>query len=166
MPVLQRYATPLITGFFLISLVSGVALFFHVGPSGFHGMHEWLSMVLIVPFALHVWKNWRPMLAYLNRTPMLATLALSLVAAAIFLIPTGSGETAGGPPQFQLAQRIMDHTVAEVAPVVGSTPQALTDSLVAAGFTLDAPDQSLSAIASASGKSTTDIARVLLAPGS
>ncbi len=44
----SRYATPFITGLFLVSLISGIALFFHVGPGGFHGMHEWLSMLLIL----------------------------------------------------------------------------------------------------------------------
>ncbi|MCB1455931.1 MAG: DUF4405 domain-containing protein, partial [Nitratireductor sp.] len=58
--LLSRYATPFISGLFLVSLISGIALFFHVGPSGFHGMHEWLSMVLIAPFVLHLWKNWKP----------------------------------------------------------------------------------------------------------
>lgn len=57
---LRRYATPFITSLFLVSLVSGIALFFHVGAGWFHEMHEWLSMVLILPFFLHVWKNWRP----------------------------------------------------------------------------------------------------------
>jgi hypothetical protein len=42
---LNRYATPFITGLFLVSLISGIALFFHVGGALFHGMHEWLSMV-------------------------------------------------------------------------------------------------------------------------
>ena len=50
----DRYATPLITGFFIVSAVSGVALFFRWTPSAFHAMHEWLSMVLLVPFALHL----------------------------------------------------------------------------------------------------------------
>jgi hypothetical protein len=57
--ILSRYATPLITGLFIVSLVSGVALFFHLGSAWFHSMHEWLSMVLILPFVLHIWKNWR-----------------------------------------------------------------------------------------------------------
>ena len=50
--ILNRYATPLITGLFLVSMISGIALFFHWGSAWFHGMHEWLSMVLIVPFVL------------------------------------------------------------------------------------------------------------------
>ncbi|MGE8104358.1 DUF4405 domain-containing protein [Allorhizobium sp. NPDC080224] len=55
--ILSRYATPFTTGLFLISLISGIALFFHLGTAAFREMHEWLSMVLILPFVLHLWKN-------------------------------------------------------------------------------------------------------------
>ena len=77
---LSRYATPLTTGLFLVSLISGIALFFHLGSRFFHGMHEWLSMVLIVPFVLHIWKNWRAFITYFKRPPMAIALALSIVA--------------------------------------------------------------------------------------
>ena len=82
----QRYSTPFITGFFLISLISGVALFVHVGPAGFRSMHEILSMVLIVPFVAHLWKNWRPLMGYFKRSPMVIALVISAIAAAVFLI--------------------------------------------------------------------------------
>lgn len=55
--IANRYATPLTTGLFAVSAISGVALFFHLGSAYFHGMHEWLSMALLIPFGVHVWKN-------------------------------------------------------------------------------------------------------------
>lgn len=85
--LLQRTATPLVTGFFLVSLISGLALFFHVGAGTFHAMHEWLSLVLILPFGLHVWKNCRLMAAYLRGAPMLASLAVATLAALAFAWP-------------------------------------------------------------------------------
>ncbi|MFZ2101600.1 MAG: DUF4405 domain-containing protein, partial [Oricola sp.] len=84
-PILARYATPLITGLFIVSLVSGVALFFHYGSAYFHSMHEWLSMVLIVPFVLHIWKNWRAFLNYFRRPPMAVASVVSLAAAVAFI---------------------------------------------------------------------------------
>ncbi|MEZ5684819.1 MAG: hypothetical protein R3D78_02530 [Paracoccaceae bacterium] len=48
---------------------------------------EWLSMVLIVPFVLHIWKNWRPITIYLKRAPLWIALAVSTVAAAAFVLP-------------------------------------------------------------------------------
>ena len=67
--------------------MSGAALFFHVGQGVFHGMHEWLSMLLLAPFALHVWKNWGAMLGYVRRRTLLAPLALTLIAALAFALP-------------------------------------------------------------------------------
>ena len=54
--LLSAYATPFVTGLFLISTISGLALFFHVGPRGFRGMHEWLSLVLLALY----WHPWLP----------------------------------------------------------------------------------------------------------
>lgn len=91
--LLSRYATPLITGLFLVSLLSGVALFFHVGTSAFREMHEILSMVPIAPFTLHAWKNWRAITTYLKRAPMAQAMAGSLAPSLAFAIPamTSSG---------------------------------------------------------------------------
>lgn len=157
----HRYATPLITGLFLVSLISGLALFFHIGPSGFHGMHEILSLVLILPFGLHLWKNWRPMLGYFRRAPMAVTLALCTLAAGAFLIPTGTS-TAGGPPQFQLFNRVMQQPLPLAAPALGADAAALADALVAAGYTVT-EGASLAEIATASGKTEADVAAAIIA---
>lgn len=159
-PLFHRYATPLITGLFLVSLISGLALFFHVGPAGFHGMHEILSLVLILPFGLHLWKNWRPMLAYFRRAPMVIALALSALAAGAFLIPTGTA-TAEGPPQFQLFNRVMAQPLEQVAPALGADAATLAGVLTAAGFTV-AEGASLADIAIASGKTDADVAATVM----
>lgn len=159
---LSRYATPLMTGLFAVSLVSGIALFFRIGPGAFHGMHEWLSMVLILPFALHVWKNWRPMVVYLRRLPMALSLALSLVAAAVFFVPAGSEGGRSGPPQLQIVRAVLDATPAAVAPVFGLTEERLLGGLEAAGLSTVQPGMTLADIAAASGKSDADLVAALV----
>lgn len=166
--LLYRYATPLITALFLVSLVSGVALFLHLGSNWFHAMHEWLSLALILPFGLHLWRNWRPMTAYLRRPPMAIASAATLVAALAFALPAALPGAAGGregPPQFALADRLLDHSVAEVAPAVGLDADALAAQLTDAGFTAVAPGMALRDIASASGKSATQLVALLAASG-
>ncbi|MCB1477956.1 MAG: DUF4405 domain-containing protein [Rhodobiaceae bacterium] len=158
--LLSKYATPLITGLFLVSLVSGISLFFHVGPAGFHGMHEWLSMVLIAPFVLHVWKNWKPLLNYLRRAPMAIALAISIAASVPFLYPGPSRE--GGPPQFALARLVMKSSLADVAPALGMSADDLTARLAGAGFIVTGQEQALSDIAAASGKTDAELAATLV----
>lgn len=164
--LLNRYATPFITGLFLVSLISGTALFFHVGQSAFREMHEWLSMVLILPFVLHVWKNWRPLLSYFRHAPFWVGSAVSLVAAIAFAWPalTGSaGEGRGGPPPFALSSAVLKAPVAAVAPVLNLAPDDLLAGLKARGFTVTTTDEPLAAIGSNSGKDTMELAAALVA---
>jgi hypothetical protein len=162
-PLLNRYATPFITGLFLVSLVSGIALFFHVGQATFHEMHEILSMVLIVPFGLHLWKNWRSVSSYLKKAPMWIGLAVSLAIAIPFAMP-GGAEGRSGPPQFMLANRVMQGKLGDVAPLLGTDGAGLGARLTAAGFTVTGPEQTLAAVAEGSGKSIEALAEVLVAP--
>ena len=160
-----RYATPLITGLFLVSLVSGVALFFHLGTSWFHGMHEWLSMVLIVPFVLHLWKNWRPVVCYLKRAPMWIALAVSAVAAAAFAVPSSSNGRAGSggrPAQFAFAERMMGASVDQIAPALGTTPELLRARFEQAGI-VTSGEESLATLASSAGHTSAEIMAILTA---
>lgn len=161
---LARYATPLITGLFLVSLISGVALFFHFGSAAFHGMHEWLSMVLIAPFALHIWKNWRAFLNYFRRPPMAAALGVSMVAAVAFAWPALTGQDSGGgrPPQVAMLQTIENASLASLAPVFGHDGDGLTNALRGKGYTVASADETPASIARASGKSSRDIFGTLI----
>ena len=149
--VLGRYATPFITGLFIVSLISGIALFFHIGPSGFHGMLEWLSMLLILPFALHLWKNWRPFLTHFKRAPMGIALAVSVLISLPFLLPSGQ-QGAGGPPPFAFSHMILANPASDVAPLLGMTPQDLVARLTAAGIAIETPSQPIREAIAASGK--------------
>lgn len=160
----NRYATPLITGLFLVSLISGVALFFGVGQAYFHQMHEVLSMVLIAPFVLHIWKNWRALINYFKRPPFYIAMVLSLVAALAYVVPQiGAAQTGrSGPPQFALASKMMSAPVSAVAPVLGLNADDMVSKLTAAGFTVSSSEESLSDVAQASGKDNQAMAAAAL----
>lgn len=163
--LLSRYATPFTTGLFLVSLISGIALFFHYGTAAFRGMHEWLSMVLILPFLLHVWKNWRPFLAYFKRLPMALSLAACLIAGLVFAWPaiTGSASGAGGNPAVAMVNVVAAGTPTQVAPLLGKTDADLVSALREAGFTAAETSKPLSQIATGSGKNTMELMATLSA---
>ncbi len=156
--LLMRYATPFVTGLFVISLVSGIALFFHVGQNYFREMHEWLSMVLIAPFVLHLMKNWRPFLAYFKRMPMVVSLVVCLVAGGYYAWEGAQGGP-GGNPAMVLASAMQTSSLATVAPVFGHTPDSLSAALTDKGYKVEAPEKSLGEISTASGKDRFDIIR-------
>lgn len=162
--LLSRYATPLTTGLFIVSLVSGVALFFHLGSATFHSMHEWLSMVLIAPFVLHLWKNWRAFSNYFKRPAMAVALAASLVGAVAFAYPALTADPAagrGGRPEFAVLRAMQEAPIAAVAPVFGQDGEGLAERLRAQGFAVASADETVSTIAAASGKSATEILAAL-----
>jgi hypothetical protein len=159
--IFQTYATPLTTGLFLISLISGIALFVYVGQGTFRGMHEWLSMVLIAPFLLHLWKNWRPMTNYLKNSKSLAALLLMFVIALPFAMGSSSEGRTGGPPQFALARSLLSKPMEIIAPALGTTPAAITDALQKAGIPAPQTDRSLSDLAKAAGKDDMAVAAIL-----
>jgi 4-amino-4-deoxy-L-arabinose transferase-like glycosyltransferase len=130
--IMTRWATPLTLGLFAVSAVSGVALFFHFGQGAFHEMHEWLSMVLLPPFALHMARNWTPLANYIKRSALWAPLGLSLVAAGAFAAP-GLLEGGGGGPTGAV-RLVMHAPLADVAPLFKTTPEGLRAALAAKGY--------------------------------
>lgn len=153
---MHRYGTPLTAGLFTVSAISGVALFFHWGPRSFHAMHEWLSVLLLAPFALHLWKNWKPLLAYAKRRTLLIPLALSLLAAVPFAIMAGKGGRSGNPT-FQTVALMTRASLVDLAPVFQATPEALLRQLQQHGYKANSTHQSPNAIAAASTVSANEI---------
>jgi len=161
-----RYATPLITGLFLISLISGALLYFHLYGNYVRSMHELLSMVLILPFVLHLWRNWRAFLGYFKRAPFAISMVICVLAAGYFVI-TATANTrpafSGGPPQFAFAHKMMANTPDKLAGLFGKAPDQLVEQLKLAGFSAAASDVSMSEIATKSGKDEGGIVALLMA---
>ncbi|WP_193179350.1 DUF4405 domain-containing protein [Nisaea sediminum] len=150
-PLFNRYATPLTTGLFAVSAVSGIALFFHWAPAAFHGMHEWLSIALLLPFGLHLWKNWPAFAAYVRRGALTIPLALSVAVAVPFAVPALTGNASGGNPAFKAVSLLTEAPLSDLAPVLKTTPQALRARLESDGFKAASDGATLSQIAADAG---------------
>ncbi|BCW90516.1 hypothetical protein sos41_36860 [Alphaproteobacteria bacterium SO-S41] len=150
---LNRYGTPLTVGLFAVSAISGIALFFHWGSALFHGMHEWLSMVLLAPFAIHLWKNWRPLVVYARRGTLLIPILLSVLIAAPFAVMAMQGGGGGGRmnPGGRSAQLMTEARLADLAPVLKTTPDALVADIKQRGYTVASADETLVKIAATAG---------------
>ncbi len=150
---LKTHGTTYTMGLFLVSTVSGVFLFFHLGTSIFHAMHEWLSMVLIVPVALHIWKNWTSLMTYFKRKVIYIPLLLSLAGGVVFAYPALTGPSGGGGNPLRATVRAMQSgTIAQVAPLYRLTPDALAERLRAKGYTVSSLERTLAQVAKDSGR--------------
>jgi hypothetical protein len=153
---ISRFATPLTAALFLISAVSGVALFFHWAPGTFHEMHEWLSLVLLAAFAFHLYKNWVPLLGYIRRGTLIMPLAVCLVAALPFAIPGVTGHGPGNPA-FRLIPLFTHARLSDLAPVLKTTPDELIAALKKRGLTVRVPNETIEAVAIDSDKEVPDV---------
>jgi hypothetical protein len=154
--LIHGFATPLTSGLFVVSAISGVALFFRWQPSIFHTMHVWLSMVLLLPFVVHVWKNWRSLLGYAKRGTLAMPLAASLVAALLFAY---FGMTGGrrGNPALRAIPLMTQARLSELAPILKTTPEGLLATLKQRGYQARSIDETLDAVAGASGKQSSEV---------
>ena len=148
--LIHRYGTPLTTGLFLVSAVSGVALFFRWQPAAFHMMHEWLSLVLLAPFALHIWKNWKPFVGYLKRRTLIIPLLASILVAVPFAV-NGMMQSRGGSPGFRVMSVMTKARLIDLAPVLNASPEDLVKRLRDEGHKVDAPEATLEGVAASSG---------------
>ena len=144
----NRYATPFTIALFLVSTISGVALFFHLGSKYFHGMHEWLSMLLLLPVVFHTQKNWPGMKGYFKRKTIWMPTLLSLVGALVFVALAWNSP---GRPPSPSAKLLGAQSIAALAPIMGETPAGLEAKLAENGYQASGSD-TLDAVAKKAGK--------------
>ena len=159
---LFRFGTPLTAGLFLVSAVSGVALYVHAAPGVFHEMHEVLSMVLLGPVVIHLWRNWKALAGYVRRPPMAIALALSLAAAGLYAYEGLSRSGSGGNPAIALLRQAQQAPLSTLAPVLKFDEATTVQKLAAAGIAAPQPGETLAALAARSGRDPMEILAALL----
>ncbi|MCC6103959.1 hypothetical protein [Acetobacter sp.] len=161
---MNKYGTPFTTIFFLISTVTGVALFFHWGPGAFHPMHEWLSMVLLLAFALHLLKNWTPLMNYGRRGLLYIPVLIGVLSCAYFFLQP-AGKSAGGKQvAFRLAAMATKAPIGQLAPLFGTDAEGALGRLRAHQFVVTTDDETVDQVAQASNRMPNDVLMALM-PG-
>lgn len=153
---LARYSTPLTAGLFAVSAISGLFLFLNTGQSLFHEMHEWLSVVLLVPFIVHVWRNWPALIGYARRRTLVWPLLISVFAALAFAAQGMNAAPRGGSP-FRAVQALTRAPLTQLAPIVGTTPEALLSKLRGMGVAVDSPASTFDQVAIAAHRSPAEL---------
>ncbi|GBR68530.1 DUF4405 domain-containing protein [Gluconobacter kanchanaburiensis] len=161
---MNRYGTPLTTGFFIVSGVTGVALFFHWAPLAFHPIHEWLSMALLVPFVLHVIKNWTSFVNYARRKTLFVPLIIAFMACIPFFFQ-GPGGHSGNRKTASIALPVLEHApLSQIALLIHTDGDGLVGRLQGQGYTVQTADQTLEEIAKASNRPINDAVVAALQP--
>ncbi len=93
-----RYATAATLATFLVTGVTGVLLFYHVGGQYLRTAHDWVGMAFVVASVLHVVRNWNACVKLLKKPRAQAVLlpVAGITAACILADSQSAGSYNGG----------------------------------------------------------------------
>jgi hypothetical protein len=151
---LKPWATPLATGAFLISAVTGVLIFFDIEMGAVEPVHKWLSWLLLGGVGVHIFSNWNQFSGYFSKRPALGIIGMALVVTVASLLPVFSEKEEGGGRSAGIAAKALESSSLEtVALVLKTTPQVLVSRLEKSGIVTVAPSSTIQEIAARNGKS-------------
>ncbi|MEZ5535904.1 MAG: DUF4405 domain-containing protein [Thiolinea sp.] len=161
---LRSWATPITVGSFIISMVTGVVLFFHWNLGLAKPAHEWLSWFMLLGVIMHLIINWRAFKNYFSKRIPLVVMAVFVIVTVLSLLPlTGSKE--GGNPRaamFKLMHTVEAAPLSTLATLAKTTPEALMTRLQEQGVSVDSADQTLDEVAAENGKQVSSLIPVIL----
>lgn len=136
---LRPWATPLTVATTLVTLVTGVLLFFHISPGLTRLGHEWIGMAMLAGVAAHMILNWRAFTTYFKRPVGAGLMALGVVATALTFVisPTESG---GGSPVRMIMQTMNGAEVQTLAELAHKDLSVVLEDLNAMGVSAEADD--------------------------
>lgn len=143
---IRNWATPLATGAFIISAVTGVLIFFHIEVGLVEPVHKWLSWLLVVGIGLHAAANRKGFMSHFSRRAGLTTIGAAVLVTILSVSPffKGGDEEHNRKSIARAAVGILEEApLASVASLMGSTPAVLAERLGAKGITVDAPSMTL-----------------------
>jgi NADH:ubiquinone oxidoreductase subunit K len=146
MKITREWITPITTGAFLLTAVTGVLLFFHAATGLNKAVHEWLSWIFLAGAVLHLVLNFTAFKKYLTQRRGQVLLGLFVLILALSFAPVGGGHHHEEhnrpfvPPIKALAQAPLT-TLAQVARI---SPEQLRERLTGAGVAVSSDQQSIS----------------------
>lgn len=161
---LNRWATPLTIGAFIISAITGILIFFHINIGLVKPSHEWLSWLMVIGVGAHIAVNWRMFARYFSSTKKLALgIILTCVALTVLSIaPLGGKNSNGRPPMVKAAEALNRAPLVQVAALVQQDPAALVAKLQAQNLQVNDTTQTLTQIAQANHTEAMKVLNVVL----
>ena len=141
MRIRREWITPVISGAFLITAVTGILMFFHMAPGATKVIHEWISLILVGGVAFHVTVNLRPLKTYLSAKRGALIMGAFLMVLAVGFLPIGKQRESQFVPAVRALTQVPLTTLAQVARI---TPQQLSERLSKAGLQPASEEQKLS----------------------
>jgi hypothetical protein len=147
---MRTWAGPLTIGSFAVVGATGVLMFFHLNTGLMKLAHEWLGWLMVVGVVAHVAINWRPFVNYFRKPAGIVIIAVLFVLGALSAF-AGGGRSGSQHPLMGPFTALEQSSLAVVAQVAKSSPEALLESLRARGMRVRDGEQTIREIASENG---------------
>lgn len=139
----RDWITPITTGAFLLTAVTGVLLFFHAATGLNKEVHEWISWIFLIGALLHLALNFGPFKKYLTQRKGQVLMGTFVLLLALSFIPFEE-EHHHAPPFVPPIKALARTPLSTLAQVAGTSPDQLRDRLSRKGIAVASYDQSLS----------------------
>ena len=138
----RDWITPITTGAFLLTAVTGVLLFFHAATGLNKEVHEWISWIFLIGAILHLALNFGPFKKYLKQRKGQVLMGTFVLLLALSFIP--AGEEHHGSPFVPPIKALAQVPLATLAQVAQTSPEQLRERLSNKGIRVNSNQQSIS----------------------
>ncbi|MCI5133007.1 MAG: DUF4405 domain-containing protein [Candidatus Electrothrix sp. EH2] len=143
MKITRDWITPITTGAFLLTAVTGILLFFHADTGLNKAVHEWLSWVFLIGAILHLTLNFAPFKQYLTQRKGQVLMGSFVLLLALSFAPIGD-EGHHAPPFVPPIKALAQAPLTTLAQVARISPEKLRERLSNEGIAVASNQQSLS----------------------
>lgn len=142
---LREWVTPMTTGAFALSAITGIMLFFNVQLGFVKHAHEWLSWLLVIGAIFHVIVNRHVLVKYLSKPMGKVILVVFLALIGASVLP--NGHDPGMHPLARVNETIIQSPLSSVALVANHEPEEAVNMLNLKGIYVERLDQTIIEIA-------------------
>jgi len=157
---IRKWSTPLIIGSYLITGISGVMLFFHLGESLIKEAHEWIGILFVAGALLHITNHWTPFKRYFSKPLAQGVMATALVAGTLF-VGASALESEGGSPVRAVMHSVEKAPLSVVAQLQQRDEEELVNLMKTAGYEVTDTSESLQTLAAVNNRSTRELIPLL-----
>ena len=145
----QALATPLVIATSVITVLTGVLMFFHLDMGLNRLAHEWVSMLFALAIGLHVWRNWNALVRVLTSRAgrSLAILGLALAILSFIQIERRPDE----PAFIRATHALLDAPLNKSLPAMGIDDDEFANVLRVNNLSFSSQDQTLRDVALKNG---------------
>lgn len=139
----RDWITPITTGAFLLTAVTGILLFFHAATGLNKAVHEWLSWVFLAGAILHLALNFALFKKYLTQRRAQVLMGSFVLLLALSFMPMGEEEH-HAPPFVPPIKALAQAPLTTLAQVARTSPEQLRERLADQGLAVTSDQQSIS----------------------